>query len=84
MANFYAVLNLAVDRGHDVTYLETDTANLDEVFLLQTVAGHFHFRAAIVSDHSPDLFFWLLFEHLVNVLVDVGLVEDPVSAVLLQ
>lgn len=84
VANVYAVLNLSVDRGHDITDLETDPANLDEVFLLQAVAWHFHVRAAIVTHHSPDLLLWLLFEYLVNVLVDVGLVEDPVGAVLLQ
>lgn len=84
MANVDSVFDLTVDRGHDISDLEADATDLDQIFLLKSVAGNVHFRAMSVSHNSPDLFFWLFLEHRINLIVNIILIKDPICAILVK
>ena len=84
VADVDPVLDLPVDRRHDISDLETDTTDFDKVLFLEAIAGHFHFRAAVVSYHPPDLLFRLFLKNLIDVLVYIILVENPVCSILVH
>ena len=79
-----SVFDLTIDRTHDVSDLEADSAHLDQIFLLKAVAGHFHLGAAVIAHNSPYFFFRFLLQHLVNVLVNELLMEYPVGTILVN
>ena len=84
MTQVNTILNVSVDRRHDVPDLEADASHLYQVFLLQSITGHFHVRTAVVSHDSPDFLLRLLLEHLINRLIDIALMEDPISSTLVH
>ena len=84
MAHIHSILYLTIHGRHDVSDLEAYSTNFNKVFLLQAVAGHFHIQAAVVPDDSPYFLFRLLLKHLLNRLVHIVLVEDPVGTVLVH
>ena len=84
VADVDPILDFPVDRRHDISDLETDTTDFNKVFFLEAVARHFHLRAAVVSDHPPNLLLGLLLKNLIYVLVDVVFMENPVRSILVH
>ena len=66
MSHIDAILDLPVDRRHNISDLKADTAHLDKILLVKATTRHFHLRAAVVTNNSPNLLFWLFLKHLVN------------------
>ena len=84
MANINSVFDLTVDRRHDISDLEADATDLNQIFLLKSVARNVHFRAMSVSYNSPDLLFRLFLKHCINLIVNIVLIEDPICAILVK
>ena len=84
VAHIHATFNLAIHWRHDVPYLKSDSTNFNEVFLLQSIARHFHACTTVVPYYSPNFFLRLLLENLIYHFIDIVSVEDPVRPILVH
>ena len=76
------MLNLCVLGRHHLSDFETYSANLNQISLLQSLAGHIHLWTLLLTNYLPYFLFWFLLQHIVQVLVNRVLMVDPITSIL--
>ena len=76
--------DVSIHWRHDVSNFKSDSAYLYQILFHKTVARNFKLRTPGLTNDPPYFFFRLLFEYLVDIIVYIVLVIDPVATILLE
>ena len=73
--------DLSINRRHDVSNFESNSAYFNQILFVKTITRNLLFRTIVLSNYSPYFFFWFLLQDLVNTCIDKVFVVHPVIVI---
>lgn len=78
------VLDVLIDRRHNIPNLKPDSSNFNQVSFLYPVTRNIHLGTFLFSHNPPDLLLRLLLQNTVQILVNMVLMVNPILAIIIK